>query len=221
MRLNLRFENNPHSIASLIRELQVHKTSLTLWQNLVGDRILAQAFVKHIDGQQKLMSLSPFKKNFMAFDRKETIFGYTEFKSIVFKTTINNLDSNLIACPLPENIRLIELRNEPRLNFELEFNPPEIITESNNVFRLFDLSQKGASFIIPRSLLGKYFVDDRLHLSPLTMSFKDQFHEAKIKHISPYYRGLKNPHQFFRIGVQFKYPVSVEEFIGGPKNQAG
>jgi hypothetical protein len=220
MRFNLRFENNLNSIASLMREMQVHKTSLTLWQNQSGNRILSQAFIKNLDSNHNVITLNPFKKNFLSFKSDDLIFCHTEFKSIVFKTSIKTLDANLLNCSIPESLRLLELRTEPRVNFGLEFNPPEIMTENNDVFRLFDLSPKGACFIIPRSLLGKFFIDDRLHLMPMAMQEVEQFHEAKIKHISPYYQGPRNTHQYFRIGVQFKVPVQVQDFMGSIKNQA-
>jgi hypothetical protein len=162
MRFNLRFENNLNSIASLMREMQVHKTSLTLWQNQTGNRILSQAFIKHLDSNHNVITLNPFKKNFLSFKPDDLIFCHTEFKSIVFKTSIKTLDANLLNCSIPESLRLLELRTEPRVNFGLEFNPPEIMTENNDVFRLFDLSPSGASFIIPRNLLGKFFIDDRM-----------------------------------------------------------
>ncbi|MFZ4714734.1 MAG: PilZ domain-containing protein [Bacteriovoracaceae bacterium] len=213
MKQVLRQENDSQMISTLLRELLMSKTVITLWQNVNGQRITAEGLLREIIFLEKKVVIIPFKKNFSFFQQTHPIYFHTEQKSMLFKCTDFVLTKMQLQMTTPQEMKVSEFRTEARMNFKNEFNAPLIFLNGDESYRLVDISQNGASFIIPRGSLGKFYIDDRASIKGPYSKPTDLSLEASIKHISPYYEGSRFSNQFFRVGVKFKQTISVDSFL--------
>lgn len=214
----LRVTANRDEIVAIFKEASKQRIPVTLWQNINGKRIVLNGVFKTTNLENNSVVLDIENPEGVLFKNRVTIYLKGNFKNILFKENLTFGSNRIVIFSIPKEIRVHELRNNPRINFRITDNKHVIFTKINpytnqkenfdNV--LIDLSEEGLAFLADSHQVTQFNKDDEIYISQIS----DIDFEGLIVGKLTYMKNLKiniqqKSIQSYRVGVKFTNRVKV------------
>lgn len=172
MQNNLRISTSNNEFAKELNNTIINKEEFLIWHSLEDHRILAKATVESVKFDKKQDLIASFKYDNELKDQK-VYFLYNEKSEILFKAELVELTKDIIRLKVSDKKYLKEKRGSKRIEFNniaVNIVIKTIENDKKKTKRLHevtisDISERGVSFLIPRSQSLLFKVD-----SPVTLS---------------------------------------------------
>lgn len=193
-----------------------------IWQNLFGERVVHQIYKIEKDEENRVLKCRIQDYN-LKFDTKQPVYIKLDYRGTMFKTQVRSINNDVIHLnyPLGEDVKTIELRGEPRTNFNLKdekyismgvLHDGKLQNEQKLLFQLMDISESGLCVLVSdqnKNYLKSSLVLALSHLGDIELPYPLLLEQ---KYSTPY-RYRKDGKNFFAIRVGFELSQKFEENI--------
>lgn len=216
--LPLRVTSNRDEIVAIFKEASKQRIPVTLWQNINGKRIIINGVFKTTNLENNSVVLDIDNPDGLLFKNRVTIYLKGNFKNILFKENLTFGSNRIVIFSIPKEIRVHELRNNPRISFRttdnkhVTFSKKNPYTSKKENFNniLLDLSEEGLAFMADSHQVTQFNKDEEIFISEIS----DINFEGLIVGKCTYMKNLKinvkeKSVQAYRVGVKFTNRVNV------------
>lgn len=220
---NFRLSKNREEILNVLNKKLQDQSRFILWQknpeNNQREFIMEADFTSldMVDGIFTIHLCNDMKSN---FNRNAETYFLLKGEDFAFKTKpaiVQPQNPQAITFQSPKEVRLVELRNHPRVyfeetdfkNVEVSFSPKsESGHNINTVCRVFNISKGGVCLIITKETLGKINLQQDVEISGLGF-FENLDHKkiAVVRNARVYAKKTIKSDELYAIGLEFKRVV--------------
>ncbi|WP_127715852.1 PilZ domain-containing protein [Halobacteriovorax sp. HLS] len=215
--LDLIWEKESKIISQTFLRANENFKAILLWQNINGRRSLFPSVVHDVNFLDKTVTfcLKDMEKKYR-FNSDELLYGRLDERSLLFKSPIVNVNDFLVTVHLPDEVRLLELRNYQRTHYghnsaiygNVERVVDDLLGQKVYSFRLFDISQSGASFVIKAKDKKCFNKGDVVLIQNIGETKMDVPMEAEVVYVKdvPYTDGAIK-YGISKLGVKFDHAM--------------
>lgn len=216
--LPLRVTSNRDEIVSIFKEASKQRIKVTLWQNIDGKRIIFNGVFKTTNLENNSVVLDIENPQNIQFKNRVTIYLKGNFKNILFKENLTFGSNRIVIFSIPKEIRVHELRENPRLNFRSSDNKMISFTKLNPYTnqkenfdnKLIDLSEEGLAFLADSHQVTQFNNNDELFIKKISDVNFDGVIVGKISHMKNLRINVQQKSiQAYRVGVKFTKRLKV------------
>lgn len=211
----MRVSVTAYEILSVFQYYQKERKALTLWQNIQGTRVKAEAIVFEASPKNDIKLLALGQE--MPFRADLPLYIYGEHKTLLFKTTIKTKSGGELLVPLPKMVRFAEMRKIKRYdlseikNCQVGLRKHLDVQENKDYnFKINDLSDAGMSFLIGQE--HNFKAGDVVQVNQIQNDNLTYTLNADIVHVSPLVsaQGIMDV-KLKKVGVRFRSKLRLKD----------
>lgn len=216
--LPLRVTSNRDEIVAIFKEASKQRIKVTLWQNINGKRVIINGVFKTTNLENNSVVLDMENPDNIQFKNRVTIYLKGNFKNILFKENLTFGSNRIVIFSIPKEIRVHELRDNPRISFRstdhkiVKFTKVNPYTRQKESYEslMIDLSEEGLAFFADSHQVTQFNKDDEIIIQKISdIDFEGQI-VAKITHMKNLRIDVqKKSIQAYRVGVKFMKRIRV------------
>lgn len=215
--LNLQWERDLTIIKETIIRACDKFDNVLLWQNINGEKVMIPCLITNIDPiDNKVTLYFNHTINVHKLDPQVEIFGRCNERSLIFKSTVDDIIKNEIVINVPTEVRVLECRSYTRNIFGVDSHiystvdkvEEDLLGKSNFNLRLYDISQSGASFVVKTNEKKLFKVGETLKISSFDQFEMDTPLECQVCHLTDVLqKNATSSYSFRKMGVKFDFSL--------------
>ncbi len=204
---------DPDYIEEKFNEYRESLQPIRMWQEPIQDYPEIYGVITHVSTNEfKITVDEQYRKHFNKLSLQKSLLFHSSFDDMHFKKDLFSIDDSTIKFSTPNEVRFRDNRITPRFYYKYQdfksitYTLGEFGNQESDI--LTDISNSGASFVIPSTKRESLDIGSIIYIQALTDQDLPEDIKAEICYMVPYKITREASSSLIQIGINFKSDIS-------------